>query len=75
MESCLKDEQAARDRIGEQWTQFAQSDKTNCARLATMGGDPSYVELLTCLEMARDVKNLPDHQESSGKNSISGQGG
>jgi hypothetical protein len=23
-----------------------------------MGGDSSYTELLTCLEMARDVRNL-----------------
>src|SRR5258708_2305364 len=27
-------------------------DKARCQDLATMGGDPSYVDLLTCLELA-----------------------
>jgi hypothetical protein len=26
--------------------------------LATLGGEPSYTELITCLEMARDVKKM-----------------
>jgi hypothetical protein len=27
--------------------------------LSTLGGSPSYVELLTCLEMAKAVAKLP----------------
>ena len=33
-----------------------QLDKASCVRETSMDGTPSYVELLTCLEMARDVK-------------------
>jgi hypothetical protein len=29
-----------------------------------MGGDSSYTELLTCLEMARDVRSLRNEQAS-----------
>jgi hypothetical protein len=70
MESCKKDEQTAREQIDRQWTQFTQNDKAQCVQLATMGGEPSYVELLTCLEMARDAKTLPDHDD----NTLSGNG-
>jgi hypothetical protein len=69
MENCKKDEQTAREQIDRQWTQFTEIDKAQCVQLATMGGEPSYVELLTCLEMARDAKKLPDHN----KNTLSGQ--
>jgi hypothetical protein len=27
---------------------------------ATAGGNPTYTELLTCLEMARDIRQLHD---------------
>ena len=30
-----------------------------------MGGDLSYTELLTCLEMARDVRNLQSEQSDT----------
>jgi hypothetical protein len=29
-------------------------------RLSSLGDSPSYVELLTCLEMSRHVKELPE---------------
>jgi hypothetical protein len=59
LDSCLGDERKARDQLGGQWTQFAPADRTNCTQVTETGGYPSYVELLTCLEMARDAKNLP----------------
>jgi hypothetical protein len=30
-------------------------------RLTRLGGPPSYVELLTCLEIAKAANELPDH--------------
>jgi len=57
---CLADEQSARETLVAQWTQFAPENRTRCS---LMVGDPagpqSYVELLTCLQMAKDVKTLP----------------
>ena len=31
---------------------------TDCVAQATMGGERSYTDLLTCLEIARDVKKM-----------------
>jgi hypothetical protein len=35
--------------------QFVGADKRSCMETTQIGGFASYVELLTCLEMARDV--------------------
>src|SRR3984885_498054 len=35
--------------------EFSIDDRTHCISETTMGGESSYTELLTCLEMARDV--------------------
>jgi hypothetical protein len=66
-DACLKDEQSARAEIVAQWEQFAASDRASCAGDVS-GGNPSYVELLTCLQMAREVRELPpDKMEGSGR--------
>ena len=58
--ACLTDEQNARNTLVKQWKQFGQDSRTRCTRMVTdMVGTQSYVELLTCLQMARDVKTLP----------------
>ncbi len=56
---CLRTERAARDQLEQQWTQYAAADRALCTQTAQMGGLPSYVELITCLEMKRDAANLP----------------
>jgi hypothetical protein len=56
VEKCTGDEAEARDQLQTQWIQFAASDKAVCIKETSVDGSPSYVELLTCLEMARDVK-------------------
>lgn len=55
---CLDSEQAIRDELVKQWGNFNSSDKIACTNESRMGGDSSYTELLTCLEMARDVRTL-----------------
>ena len=45
--------------VAQEWPQFAMPDKTYCTRTTESGGSSSYVELLTCLELARDAKKLP----------------
>jgi hypothetical protein len=61
--NCLDSEHAIRDEISKQWSSFSASDKTACTNEATMGGESSYTELLTCLEMARDVRALHNDQQ------------
>jgi hypothetical protein len=53
--SCQDDEMKARDQLAQGWQSYPASDRDRCMRLAGLGGQPSYVELLTCLEMARDL--------------------
>lgn len=57
-EECLKSEQDVRDQLKEKWSTFSAADKTHCVALAKTGGESSYTELLTCLEMSRDVRAL-----------------
>jgi len=54
---CAADETQARDQLQTEWIQFSPSDKTLCNRETSIDSAPSYVELITCLEMERDVKN------------------
>ena len=56
--SCEQDENNARATLEKEWSQFTPLDQADCTRLMTSGGSPSYVELLTCLEMAKQVKEL-----------------
>lgn len=57
-QNCLQSEKQVREDLLKQWSSFSDADKNACIREATMGGDSSYTELLTCLEMARDARNL-----------------
>jgi len=48
-DSCVRDEQAARDKLRQKWGQFSAKARNDCAQPAAVV--QSYVELLTCLEM------------------------
>ena len=54
--ACKQDEQNAHDQLVKQWAQFRPSDRAICASLASEADADSYVELLTCLEMARETR-------------------
>ena len=58
-EKCIEDESVARDQLQPLWIQSSAADKASCVGETSMDGTPSYVELLTCLEMARDAKRRP----------------
>jgi hypothetical protein len=52
---CSQDETAALSALKMEWAQFSGTDQKTCMAATTTGGFTSYVELLTCLEMARDA--------------------
>jgi hypothetical protein len=54
---CARDEGDALKQLETEWPQFVRADRTTCEVEATVAGFASYVELLTCLEMARDIGN------------------
>ena len=61
IERCQQSEQEARDALASQWDKFPNADKRTCVATTRIGGFPSYVQLLTCLELARDARTLkPD---------------
>jgi hypothetical protein len=60
---CLRQEQAAKQQLVTQWREFAPAEKSHCLRLSTLGSDPTYTELLTCLELDRDARRLRERNE------------
>ncbi|MEI9803229.1 MAG: hypothetical protein WDN48_00690 [Pseudolabrys sp.] len=60
--ACKRDEQAAHDKLTQDWGQFGDGDRSHCVRMSTLGGSPSYVELLTCLELSKQANSLPPDQ-------------
>jgi len=58
LQQCLDAEQQDRETMKQEWSTFSASDRKHCIAEATMGGESSYTELVTCLEMARDVRKL-----------------
>jgi hypothetical protein len=57
-EQCVQSEQAVREQLKKEWSTFSTADKTHCVALAKTGGESSYTELITCMEMARDVRAI-----------------
>jgi hypothetical protein len=56
MNGCLRGEQRTRDELTKYWSAFPAADRIGCVKSLTFS--PSYTELLTCLEMRRDVRTL-----------------
>jgi hypothetical protein len=65
--NCLDSEQTVRDQLVKQWSSFQPGDRTSCVTESRMGGDSSYTELLTCLEMARDVRAMRAEREGAAR--------
>jgi hypothetical protein len=56
---CMRDEQEARATLVSQWKQFSPTSIRECVDLqGDSSGPQSYVELLTCLEMARPDQKI-----------------
>jgi hypothetical protein len=54
---CSQDEADALEQLKANWAQFTAVDRSTCLSVATVAGFASYVEPLTCLEMAREANN------------------
>ena len=66
-QQCLQSEQATREQLKKEWSTFTTADKSHCVALAKTGGESSYTELITCMEMARDVRELHSQGNISSK--------
>jgi hypothetical protein len=56
---CLEKEKKAREELDRQWANFPAADRSRCIQSTNAGGIPSYVELLTCVEIAKQARELP----------------
>ena len=65
-DACMKEENDAQAKLKDRWKDFSAHQHARCADLVHMGGPPSYVELLTCLEMAEQAKAIPDRDPLKG---------
>lgn len=59
--SCMLDEKEAKDQLTKKWSQFKAADRRACAPARP---SPSYVEMLTCLEMNQE--SLIPYSEGAG---------
>jgi hypothetical protein len=57
-ETCLSKEREAQEQLKQKWATFRASDRSYCTKLASLGGVPSYVELLTCLDVAQSAAQV-----------------
>jgi hypothetical protein len=58
-EKCQEGEQKAREQLVEHWDEFTSADRNRCSiMVSSIAGSGSYVELLTCLESAREARKL-----------------
>jgi len=53
VKSCVNDEKRARQQLGSQWSKFSAASKAECVPQEQIGGTPSYVSLVTCLQMGK----------------------
>ena len=57
--ACQRDENDARTRLEQDWSKYTATQRSRCTSFAALDRAPSYVELLTCLEMAKQASELP----------------
>ena len=62
-QSCVESEQKAREQLAKDWSTYPAADRTNCLS-AIISFEPTYTELITCLEMERDAKQLRTQAQS-----------
>ena len=60
--ACMQDETQAHDQLAQRWSKFKPNNRRNC--VAQANPSPSYVEILTCLEM-NDEAGIPYKADSS----------
>src|SRR5262245_40605651 len=65
-QTCVKSEQAVREQLNKDWSSFSTSDRNTCRDMTVMGGQATYTELLTCLEMMRDARRLSRENNTEG---------
>jgi hypothetical protein len=56
---CVRDEESAKQQLGPLWTSTSVSIRNQCQSDARSLGTKSYIDLLTCVQIAEDMKIGP----------------
>lgn len=62
---CVRDEEAAKQQLGTLWASTSVSIRNRCESDARALGTTSYLDLLTCIQMAEDIKKAPKRRPGS----------
>ncbi len=49
--TCMKGEDSAQQELVQTWSKYRSQDRGVCIAQAQVGGTPSYVEVLACLQV------------------------
>jgi hypothetical protein len=64
-EGCMRDETDAERELKAMWGSAAAAHRETCAGEAQIGGSPSYVDMLTCLQMAQGAEPTKPRRQRS----------
>ncbi|EJW11145.1 hypothetical protein A33M_3406 [Rhodovulum sp. PH10] len=65
LDACLRQEDAAHDKLRSVWADYPAKARSGC--VGQMDRElQSYVELLTCLQMSKDLDTLQDQDDGLG---------
>ena len=54
-QGCINDETDAQRELSRTWFDFKPGPRSTCTQETNIGGSPSYVELLTCLQLDKQA--------------------
>jgi hypothetical protein len=68
-QGCMRDEMEARTQLEQQWASFNDQYRDTCIQETNVEGSPSYVDVLTCLQMYAGMSppNQPAHRARRGQ--------
>jgi hypothetical protein len=72
-QGCMASEQDARRELERRWTSFKPDSRSRCAQETQIGGSPSYVEVLTCVELAEGNLNPTPRAGAAAEEPVAGQ--
>ncbi|MBV9138198.1 MAG: hypothetical protein JO357_14165 [Hyphomicrobiales bacterium] len=62
---CVDDERQAQKELAKLWSSFKASAQSNCLEVTRIGGAPSYVELVTCLQLDKQAQEASRENKKS----------
>jgi hypothetical protein len=64
VQGCVQDETNAQHQLQTIWSNTAAANRKTCAEEAQIGGSPSYVDMLTCIQMREGTLSATPPRQS-----------